>query len=153
MSFVRIWVHAVWATKKREPYLAKKSVRYALFKHIRENAKKKEIHLDNLNGWVDHCHATFSLSKDLSIKKTMQLIKGESSSWINKSKLLPYHFNWAVGYYAVSVSEDKMQGVKNYVMNQEEHHSRVSFEEESQQFMKRYGFSSMLGDENFNTQE
>jgi len=73
MSFVRIWVHAVWATKKREPYLEDKKIRYAMFEHISENCRKKDIYLDQLNGWVEHCHATISLAADVSIAKTMQI--------------------------------------------------------------------------------
>ena len=148
MSFVRIWVHAVWATKKREPYLEDKKVRYAMFDHIRENCRKKGIYLDQINGWVEHCHATISLAADASIGKTMQLIKGESSHWINNTaKLLPNKFEWCNDYYAVSVSESALADVQKYVSNQEEHHGSHSFEDECKKFIERYGFTQMLGNE------
>lgn len=147
MSYVRIWVHAVWATKKREPYLEDKKIRYAMFEHIRENCRKKDIYLDQLNGWVEHCHATISLAADMSISKTMQLIKGESSYWMNKAKLLPWNFDWADGYYGISVSESVLPDTQKYIFNQEEHHSKHSFEDECKKFMERYGFTKMLGDE------
>jgi len=86
MSLVKIWVHAVWATKNREPMLTKK-LRYQLFNHIRENALTKNIHIDFANGYIEHVHCLISLNPDQSIAKTIQLIKGESSFWINRNKL------------------------------------------------------------------
>ena len=83
MAFVKIWIHAVWSTKNREP-IFEKSRRIGLFKHIRQNAQEKEIYIDFINGVEDHIHALLCLNTDLSISKTLQLIKGEASFWANK---------------------------------------------------------------------
>ena len=55
MSFVKVWIHFVWATKNRAPLLSN-SIRPKVFQHIRENAKLKEIHLDFIGGYTDHVH-------------------------------------------------------------------------------------------------
>jgi REP element-mobilizing transposase RayT len=68
----------------------------------------------------------------------MQLIKGESSHWVNKNKLLSSAFEWADEYFAVSVSESVVDKVREYVKNQEEHHRKKTFTEEWNEFMKRY---------------
>jgi putative transposase len=78
MSYVRAWVHAVWGTKNREPFLTKE-VRAQVLRHIRENAREKEIYIDKLNGHTDHLHCLFGLNADITIAKTLQLIKGESA--------------------------------------------------------------------------
>ncbi len=78
MSFVKIYIHAVWATKKREPFL-KKSIRPILFQHILNNAREKGIHIDFINGVEDHVHCLISLNPSQTIANVMQLIKGESS--------------------------------------------------------------------------
>ncbi len=104
--------------------------------------------MDQLNGWIEHCHATISLAADMSIGKTMQLIKGESSHWMNNSVgLLPCKFEWCDDYYAVSISESALPDVQKYIFNQETHHGSQSFEKECKKFMERYGFNRMLGDE------
>jgi len=71
----------------------------------------------------------------------MQLIKGESSFWINQNKLVPGKFEWAVEYYAVSVSESDVERVRKYIRNQEEHHRKKSWDEEVDEFVRIYGFS------------
>lgn len=140
MSFVKIWVHAVWGTHSREPMLSKE-IRPILFEHIHANAREKGIYLDFINGYYDHVHCLLTLNADLSLSKTMQLIKGEASHWANKQNLLRPKLDWADDYFAVSVSESMVEKVRNYIRNQEEHHSRKSFLEECDKFMSRYGFS------------
>jgi REP element-mobilizing transposase RayT len=108
MGFVKMWVHLVWATKRREPLL-NKDLRKIVFSHIRQNALTKNIHIDFINGHVDHLHILVSLDADQSIGNITQLINGESSFWINKNKLIPQKFEWQDDYFAVSVSES---GVK-----------------------------------------
>jgi putative transposase len=139
MSFVKIWVHLVFATKNREPWL-KKEFRYDLYKHIAENCLEKEIFLQAINGYTDHIHCLISLSKDQSIAKISQLIKGESSFWINKNNLVPEKFSWQDDYFAVSVSESQFETVANYIKNQENHHLKKSFNEEVNEFMDKYGW-------------
>ena len=139
MAFVKIWVHAVWGTKNRKPVLTKE-IRELLFKHIFENAKSKQIHIDCINGYSDHVHCLLSLNPDISIAKVMQLIKGESAYWANKNNLIPLKFEWADEYFAASVSESMLDKVRNYIRDQEEHHKKVTFMEEYEKFMSSYKF-------------
>ena len=60
----------------------------------------------------------------------MQLIKGESSFWINKNNLTKMKFEWQDEYYAVSVSESMIENVRTYIKNQEKHHKGKPFNEE-----------------------
>ena len=144
MPFVKVWVHFVWSTKNREPFL-RDELRQKVFQHIRENAKEKDIYLDFIGGYVDHVHCLISLGTDQAIEKIMQLIKGESSFWINRNKLCRGKFEWQDEYFAVSVSETLVASVRKYIANQEEHHRTKSFDEEFEGFMKRAGFQKFLG--------
>jgi REP element-mobilizing transposase RayT len=103
MSYVRIWVHCVWGTKRREPLLTK-DVRQALFSHIRDNAKKKQIYVDTIDGYNKHVHCLFALNADMSVAKALQLIKGEASHWSNLEPLVKPRLEWADEYFA-SVGE------------------------------------------------
>src|SRR3954465_9640926 len=117
MSYVRIWVHLVFATKYRNPLLTKE-IRHDVHRHILENCKKKEIFLQAINGYTDHVHCLISLGKDQCISKLVQLIKGESSFWINQNNLTQEKFSWQDDYYAVSVSESQVKKVIHYIKNQ-----------------------------------
>jgi putative transposase len=108
--------------------------------HIRTNAKEKGIYLDRLNGHDDHMHVLMSLKNDLSISKQMQLIKGESAYWANQTKLVEGGLQLAVKYFAASVSDSKLNVVRRYIDNQQEHHRKQSFIEEYTVFLGSLGY-------------
>lgn len=140
MPFIKIYIHLVWSTKNRVPYLSSPEVRKKVWQHIKDNAVQKGVFVDFVNGYSDHCHCLVSLSSDQQIQKVVQLIKGESSFWINKEKLTQDKFAWQDEYFAVSVSESMVDTVRNYIKNQEVHHARKTFKEECDEFVDRYGF-------------
>lgn len=139
MSFVRIWVHVVWGTKNRFPFLTK-DIKQNVINHIKENAKTKEIFIDCINGHTEHLHCLVGLNADMSIAKAVQLIKGESAFWINKQKITNDKFEWANEYFAISVSESVLDKIRSYINNQEEHHKIKTFNEEYEIFLKTYKF-------------
>jgi REP element-mobilizing transposase RayT len=139
MSYIKVYVHFVWSTKDRYPFL-NDSIRNQLFAHIRENAKKKNIYIDFINGYTDHVHILVSLNDDLSIGKIAQLIKGESSHWINQMQLTVGKFEWQDEYLAIGVGDDKLDIVRNYIAKQPEHHKKVLSAEEYNKFIERFGF-------------
>jgi putative transposase len=144
MPFVKVYIHFVWSTKNRIPFLATKEIRQKMWQHIRENARKKDIFVDFVNGYSDHCHCLVSLNTDQTIQKVMQLIKGESAYWINRNdELRPFLnglFEWQDEYFAVSVSESMIDKVRNYIKNQEEHHTKKTFQQEYEELISKYGF-------------
>jgi len=139
MSFIKIWVHVVFSTKHRKPFLIK-PYRETIFNHIKENAKQKGIYLQAINGYNDHIHCLISVGKEQNISQIIQLIKGESSFWINKNKIIPYKFSWQDDYFAVSVSESQIKTVLQYIAKQEEHHSKKTYSKEVAEFVEKYGF-------------
>ncbi|UQB68080.1 IS200/IS605 family transposase [Epilithonimonas zeae] len=142
MPFVKVYIHIVWSTKNRIPFLNSKNLRINVWKHIKQNANEKEIFIDVVNGYSDHCHCLISLSTNQTIEKVVQLIKGESSFWINKNNLTKEKFAWQDEYFAVSVSESMIEKVRNYIINQEKHHLTRSFSEEYEEFISKYNFNS-----------
>ena len=106
---------------------------------------QKYIFLDSLNGNSEHIHCLLSLNPDQALSRVMQLIKGEKSSWINRNKLTGYRFEWAVEYFAVSVSISHISKVREYIKTQEEHHKKMTWEQEYEIFLKDYGFIKIQG--------
>ena len=139
MPLVKVWLHFVWSTKDRHPFL-RDEIRAKVFEHIRQNAKEKGIYIDFINGHLDHIHCLISLGVDQTLSWLMQSIKGESSFWINKNKLTKPKVSWQDEYFVVSVNEDTLQSVRRYIAKQEEHHKTVSFDDEYEDFLKRAGF-------------
>ncbi len=140
MPFVKVYIHIVWSTKNRIPFLNSKDLRINVWKHIKQNAGEKDIFIDVVNGYSDHCHCLVSLSTNQTIEKVVQLIKGESSFWINKNNLTEEKFAWQDEYFAVSVSESMIEKVRNYIINQERHHLIKSFSEEYEEFVSKHNF-------------
>ena len=138
MSYVKVWIHVVWGTKSREPILTKEA-RAILFPHIKENAKNKGIYIDTVNGYLEHVHCLIALNADTSISKTLQLIKGEASKWLNEQGVIKDKLEWAHEYFAISVSESIVEKVREYIKNQEEHHKRMDFKTEFVALLKKHG--------------
>jgi Transposase and inactivated derivatives len=120
--------------------MLRSDVRGKIFHHVRENAKEKKIHIDCINGIVDHVHLLVSLNADRALSKMVQLIKGEAAHWVNENNLLPFHFEWQEEYFAVSVSESAVEAVRKYIKGQEEHHRKMNSGEEYNIFMRKYEF-------------
>jgi putative transposase len=133
MPYVRVWIHLVWSTKNRFPFMDGE-LRRKICRHIAENAASKDIHLDSINGSADHLHALISLGSDQTISKIAQLLKGESSHWVNKESTGLLKFEWQDDYFAESVSWSAVTTVKKYIADQEEHHVKKSFAEEVAEF-------------------
>lgn len=117
-------------------------IRNQVIFHIRENSKQKGIHIDFINGYHNHLHALISLGGTQNVSEIMQKVKGESSFWINKNKLTGSRFEWQDDYYAVSVGMDHLDGLREYIRNQESHHKKVDLEEELKDVIQEFGLEN-----------
>jgi REP element-mobilizing transposase RayT len=140
MPFIKVYIHFVWCTKNRTPFLDKPELRKLMWFHIKENAINKQIIIDCINGYDNHCHCLVSLKHNQTIQDIMQFIKGESSHWFNQQAFIVDTFYWQNDYYAVSVAKSEIIRVRNYIKNQESHHCKVEFQSELDEFIKKNGF-------------
>ena len=140
MPFVKVYIHFVWSTKNRIPYLNSKEIRTAMWQHIKANGEIKGIFIDFVNGYQEHCHCLVSLGTEQTISKIMQLIKGEAANWFNKQNFIKEKLEWQDEYFAVSVSESILNTVREYIKNQEAHHGKKTFQQEYEEFIVKYGF-------------
>lgn len=91
-----------------------------------------------IGGVQDHVHVLLSLPSILSVAKALQLIKGGSSKWVHET--FPEHrlFGWQVKYGAFSVSVSQLDKTIQYIKNQEEHHRKMTFQEEFLELLKKH---------------
>lgn len=148
MPFVKVYIHFVWSTKNRKPFLNTPEIRSRIWQHIKDNSVRKGIFIDFVNGHADHCHCLVSLAGDQTIENVAQLIKGESSFWINQQEdLRPFfngkRFGWQDEYFAISVSKSMIERTRNYIKNQEEHHKKSTFQEEYDAFLSKHEFKKL----------
>ncbi len=130
MSLTQLYIHAVWSTHNRTPFFIDKEKRVIVYNHIKEYCKTIAVSCLEINGYTDHIHILFQFAPTDSVSEIIRKIKGESSFWINKSKLFETHFRWQTEYYADTISKKEILSVRRYIQNQEKHHTYYSFEEE-----------------------
>ena len=91
-----------------------------------------------VGGVEDHVHALLALSKNYSIADIVKEIKISSSRWVKEKSPTQKKFGWQRGYGAFSVSQSNLDDVTRYIERQEEHHRRVTFQDEYRAFLKKY---------------
>jgi REP element-mobilizing transposase RayT len=92
-----------------------------------------------IGGVEDHVHILALLSRKFAIMDVVQEAKTETSKWIKKQGDAYREFQWQAGYGAFSVSESNVEQVKRYIAGQEEHHRRMSFQDEYREICRRHG--------------
>jgi len=132
----------VFGTLNREKVLHKEA-RIKLSEYFYMYSKTKNIYMKINYVNADHSHLLIDLPTNLSIEKAVQLFKGSSSNWINKSNLLKIKFSWGRGYGVFSVSESSVSKVCEYIAKQDEHHKVKSFADEYREFITKYGLKYM----------
>jgi putative transposase len=139
-SLAKVAVHLVFSTKNRVAYLADPNLRRELYAYwasiLRENVDSPAI---IIGGTADHVHILSLLSRKYAIKDVVEEVKTETSKWLKKQSPLLGDFHWQSGYGIFSVSESNIEQVKHYIANQEEHHRRMSFQEEFRLLCERHG--------------
>ena len=124
-----ILLHVVFSTKFRKPYLDREW-RDDLLGYIGGIVKDHKASLLKAGGIEDHVHLFPRVHPEFAISKTIQLLKANSSKWINEQRKLPGRFEWQRGYGAFSVSQSMSDAVTRYISKQREHHSKQSFVDE-----------------------
>ena len=140
-SFNKIWIHAIWSTKERLP-LIYPAVETKIHQFIAEQLREQGCPVRIINGMSDHIHSLFLLSPQKSIAEVVKQIKGSSSHFINQNNLISEKFAWQTGYAAYSVSESVVDKVFQYIKNQKQHHTKKTFQQEYDEFLKLYGLDN-----------
>jgi putative transposase len=100
--------------------------------------KKHGMHAVAIGGIEDHAHALIDLGPTLGIAKAVQVLKANSSRWMNDHPGL--RFGWQEGYFACSVSRSQVPTVRQYIASQKEHHQKIDSAKEFELLLKRHGF-------------
>ena len=138
-SLARLWIHLIFSTKNRFPFLSDKKLRTDIHAYLAKLLREQDCETLIVNGVEDHVHALFALSRTHSIASVVREIKRTSSGFAKELSATLAKFHWQGGYGAFSVSESKRPDVIRYIDNQETHHLKVTFQDEFRALCKRHG--------------
>jgi len=91
-----------------------------------------------VGGVDDHVHVLSTLSRISDAAIMVNEVKRSSSLWIKGRNRRLKDFTWQSGYGVFSIGFSQIPTVRRYILNQDEHHKKVSFQDELRRFLKRY---------------
>ena len=119
--------HIVFSTKERLP-LIKDEWRNRLHAYLGGIVKNLEGVPLAVGGINNHVHLLIGLKSSHRLDYFVRALKADSSAFIHKE--LREQFEWQKGYGAFTVSPLGIENVRQYVLNQETHHRRKTYENE-----------------------
>ena len=139
MSYVQIFIHAVVRTYKSEHTLPTDEQRKSLYRIMHGIIKNNGSRLYRINSMSDHVHLFFTLPATFSISDFMRVLKASSSKAIKGIAGFEKFKAWGEGYAGLSYSLRDKDMIVNYIINQQEHHKKVSFKDEYKAFIQEMG--------------
>jgi putative transposase len=139
-SLVKNLIHLIYSTKSRRPWIPQ-SACAGLFAYQAGIFKQWQSPAIVIGGGDDHVHALFALSKNQPLKKIVEEVKKSSSKWMKAQGPQNAEFCWQAGYAAFSVSESNCDEVKRYIARQEDHHRKMTFQDELRALLQRHGIA------------
>jgi REP element-mobilizing transposase RayT len=137
MSYVSSYFHCVFSTKERERRITVE-LRERLWPFLGGIARQNKMRALEIGGTEDHVHLLLSIPSSVSLSKAMQMLKAGSSKWVHETFPEQRTFAWQREYGAFSVSVSQLDGVSLYIRNQEEHHRKMTFQEELLALLKKH---------------
>jgi putative transposase len=130
--------HIIFSTKKRQPWLTR-DIRervWAYQSRILQNLECKSI---TIGGVADHVHVLCNLIKKFPTAKVLEILKKDSSKFVKTLGPGLRDFHWQDGYGLFSVSPSHFEAIRKYILEQEKHHKRETFQDEYLRILKKYG--------------
>ena len=135
-SLSAIYLHAVFSTKDRKPFLDDPAFRKKAFAHLAEVTKRLDCPAVEVGGHTDHIHALVKFGRTITVADWIKETKRVSSIEIKQHIS---DFAWQGGYGVFSLAESAVQDVVAYIANQDQHHQSVSFQDELRKLMTEHG--------------
>ena len=137
IEFNNLYTHFIFTTLHRLPVILEKH-RVRIEKYITGVVNNNESHLYAIYANPEHVHFLVSRSPRLSEETLASIVAESSQTFINQNKLCNGPFAWQQTASAFSVSKSAIDKVCKYILNQPEHHRKVTFTEEYETFIKFY---------------
>jgi len=130
-------VHIIFSTKGRSPWLTE-DIRPRLWAYQSRILQNLECNSITIGGVSDHVHILCNLSKKYAPVKVLELVKKDSSKFIKTLDTNLAGFHWQDGYGLFSISPSHFQTVREYILKQDEHHRKETFQQEFLRILEKY---------------
>lgn len=142
-SLSAVYVHIIFSTKDRRPIFVDPAFRAELHSYLGGTCNHLGCKSLIVGGVEDHVHILAKQSRTLALSDWMRELKSNSSTWVKGREA---GFAWQAGYGAFSVDPTRVEVVRAYILGQEAHHRRVTFQDEFRAILKEY---DLEGDERY----
>lgn len=136
LSFVLI--HYIFSTKDRRPFITSET-RASLHAYLATVVRKSGAECYRVGGTADHVHLAVRQSRTSDIASTVEEMKTASSKWYKTRSPELEDFAWQRGYAAFSVGPSDINKLCAYIDQQEERHTKLSFQDELRALLNKYG--------------
>src|SRR5437762_3443696 len=99
-SLSSVYLHAVFSTKGREPFLAEATLRSELFAYMSEVSRRLDCPRLAIGGAEDHVHLLVRFARTITTADWIKEVKRVSSAFMKKDVR---DFGWQAGYGVFSV--------------------------------------------------
>ena len=137
IEYNNLYTHFVLCTIERQPLIIEES-RERIEKYITGVVKNYSSRLYAIYANPEHVHFLVSRSPSISEEQLATVIADSSERFINDNKLAKYNFSWQQSASDFSVSKSNIDKICKYILNQPNHHKKVTFTEEYEHFIKYY---------------
>ncbi len=137
VEYNNLYTHFVFTTLHRKPIISEKC-RIRVEKYVTGIVNNNLSKLYAIYANPDHMHFLISRSPDISETELATIVANSTEHFINANKLIRGKFAWQKSASAFSVSKSNVDKVCSYILNQPEHHKKVTFEEEYDSFIQHY---------------
>ncbi|NOT00501.1 MAG: IS200/IS605 family transposase [Phycisphaerales bacterium] len=137
-SLSAVYVHLVFSTKLRQPFFRDEGVGEELHAYLGGIARQLGCPPIRIGGAEDHVHVLASLGRTITLAEWVKELKRVSTLWLKERGRKWHDFQWQGGYAAFSVSQSNLAQVAEYVATQEEHHRKLSFEDELRALLRKH---------------
>ena len=137
-SLSAVYLHLVFSTKERRPLLRDKTVRDSLHAYMGGVSKTLECPPLIVGGVEDHVHLLCRFARTITQAEWVKELKRVSNGWLKEQGRDCADFEWQGGYADFSVSQSNLEQVKQYIAGQEEHHRKMTFQDELRTLLHKH---------------
>jgi REP element-mobilizing transposase RayT len=137
IEYFNLFTHFILVTQDRFPFISE-SCRDRVEKYISGVVKNHHSKVYSIYANPEHVHILVSRSPKVSEEALITIIAASSARFIDENNLCQGVFKWQQSGSAFSVSKSDVDRICKYILNQHEHHKKVSFAEEYDRFLKHY---------------
>ena len=137
-SLSAVYIHLVFSTKERRPLLRERETRETLHAYLGGVSKTLDCPPIIVGGMEDHVHLLARFGRKIMQAEWVKELKRVSNLWLKERGRTFADFQWQGGYADFSVSPSNLERVKAYIANQEEHHRKLSFQDELRALLRKH---------------